>query len=86
MAAEGRSLSLRGAGDRWGRDSYDGDDAWRKELGRGIGTAMIGPAGERQVPMASVCHDGRHTRAAGRCGLGAVMGSKMLKGVVVMEG
>ena len=86
LVIDGQSLSLRDAGDMWGRDYYDCDEALRKELGKGIGTAMIGPAGERQVPMASVCHDGRHTRAAGRCGLGAVMGSKMLKGVVVMEG
>jgi len=86
LVIDGESLSLRDARDMWGRDYYDCDAALRKELGKGIGTAMIGPAGEKQVPMASVCHDGRHTRAAGRCGLGAVMGSKMLKGVVVLAG
>src|SRR3990170_3133023 len=43
--------------------------------------ASIGPAGENRVLMASVMAD--KTRAAGRCGLGAVMGSKNLKAVAV---
>jgi aldehyde:ferredoxin oxidoreductase len=86
LVIDNESVTLRDAGDLWGQDYFDCDEALRKELGKGIGTAMIGPAGEKQVPMASVCHDGRHTRAAGRCGLGAVMGSKKLKGVVVLEG
>lgn len=42
--------------------------------------ACIGPAGERQVPMACIVNE---RRAAGRKGLGAVMGSKNLKAVAV---
>jgi aldehyde:ferredoxin oxidoreductase len=43
--------------------------------------ALIGPAGENMVPMACIRGDEGH--AAGRCGLGAVMGSKNLKALVV---
>ena len=46
--------------------------AWR--------VAAIGPAGERVVRYATVSHDGRH---AGRGGLGAVLGSKWCKAVMV---
>lgn len=46
-------------------------------------SALIGPAGENMVRYACVIHDLRH--AAGRCGMGAVMGSKNLKGIVVLE-
>jgi aldehyde:ferredoxin oxidoreductase len=45
--------------------------------------ACIGPAGEAGVRFASIMHDGRSARAAGRCGLGAVMGRKNLKAIVV---
>jgi aldehyde:ferredoxin oxidoreductase len=43
--------------------------------------ACIGPAGERQVPMACIVNE---RRAAGRKGLGAVMGSKNLKAIAVL--
>jgi aldehyde:ferredoxin oxidoreductase len=43
--------------------------------------ACIGPAGERQVPMASIINE---RRAAGRKGLGAVMGSKNLKAIAIL--
>jgi aldehyde:ferredoxin oxidoreductase len=43
--------------------------------------ALIGPAGENGVPMACIRGDEGH--AAGRCGLGAIMGSKNLKALVV---
>ncbi|MGB9300152.1 MAG: aldehyde ferredoxin oxidoreductase family protein [Anaerolineae bacterium] len=43
--------------------------------------AVIAPAGENKVPMACIRGDEGH--AAGRCGLGAVMGSKNLKALVV---
>jgi aldehyde:ferredoxin oxidoreductase len=46
----------------------------------GVRTAVIGPAGEHGVLFATVSNDGRH---AGRCGAGAVMGSKRLKALAV---
>jgi aldehyde:ferredoxin oxidoreductase len=52
-------------------------------FGRGWSSAAIGPAGERGVRYATISHDGRH---AGRGGLGAVLGAKNLKAVLVKAG
>ena len=71
---EGGNVSIRDASDYWGRDTYDFQEE-RKEDGD---WAVIGPAGENRV-LYSVIVSGK--RIAGRCGLGAVMGSKNLKGV-----
>jgi len=76
-------LEFRDAGSLWGQDTFEAAQSLSRELGRKAQAAVIGPAGERQVPLAAIMHDGSHARAAGRCGLGAVMGSKLLKAVVV---
>lgn len=73
---------VRPADDLWGRDTFASADALRGRHGEKAGVACIGPAGETLSALAAVLHDGRHARAAGRCGLGAVMGSKKLKAVV----
>ncbi len=78
-------VTLQEADRLWGKDIFEADDALKEEFGDDIVTALIGPAGERLVPMAAIGHDGRHTRMAGRCGMGAVMGSKKLKGIVVAK-
>ncbi|MBN1889783.1 MAG: aldehyde ferredoxin oxidoreductase family protein [Thermoflexales bacterium] len=74
---------LRDAGHLWGKaDSYQTQRLIRDELGQARArVACIGPAGENQVPYASIIAD--HGRAAGRTGLGAVMGSKQLKALAV---
>ena len=78
---DGRA-ELRDAGHLWGRTTGEAEDAIRKELGdEKICTALIGQAGENLVRYAAVIND--RNRAAGRTGLGAVMGSKRLKGVAV---
>ncbi|WXG44814.1 MAG: aldehyde ferredoxin oxidoreductase family protein [Promethearchaeati archaeon SRVP18_Atabeyarchaeia-1] len=65
----------------WGKDATETEDALRGDLGdKKIRVACCGPAGERLVRFAAVINDGH--RAAGRCGLGAVMGSKKLKAIV----
>ncbi len=51
-----------------------------KRFGSGWRFAAIGPAGERLVRYATISNEGRH---AGRGGLGAVMGSKLLKAIGV---
>ncbi|MEM2849707.1 MAG: aldehyde ferredoxin oxidoreductase C-terminal domain-containing protein, partial [Candidatus Bathyarchaeia archaeon] len=53
----------------------------KKELGLDVRVASIGPAGENLVKYANIIND--RGRAAGRCGLGAVMGSKNLKALAV---
>jgi len=65
----------------WGSDTFATYDHYSEKY-PGSETACIGIAGERLVRIACVSHDGRDARMAGRCGLGAVMGSKKLKAVV----
>ncbi len=78
-------VELRDAGQIWGKATADAAKALRDELGVGrVRTAMIGPGGERMVRFASVMND--INRAAGRAGVGAVMGSKNLKAVVAYGG
>jgi aldehyde:ferredoxin oxidoreductase len=57
------------------------DELLRRETDPKVKTAVIGPAGERKVLFAAIMND--RDRAAGRAGVGAVMGSKNLKAVAV---
>lgn len=73
---------LRDASSLWGKDSYATQDAIKKDLGDPrICVLCIGPAGEKKVLMSAVMND--EGRAAGRAGVGAVMGSKNLKAIAV---
>jgi len=64
----------------WGKDTWETEDMIREEVGEAQ-ICSIGRAGENGVYFASIIHD--KSRAAGRCGMGAVMGSKLLKAVAV---
>lgn len=79
-------LKLCDAAHLWGKDVFQCDDILSAEFGKNQASAVIGPAGENLVPMACIAHDGRHTRVAGRGGMGAVMGSKKLKAIVIPKG
>ncbi len=73
---------LRNAEHLWGKDTYETEDIIRKELeDPKIKVSCIGQAGENLSFMASIMNDKGH--AAARGGLGAVMGSKLLKAVAV---
>ena len=74
---------LRDASHIWGLDTYETDRAVRDETDRYAVIACIGPAGEKLARIAGIINDGKHGRAAARCGLGAVMGSKLLKAIAV---
>src|SRR6266851_5953053 len=75
-------VQIRDAAALWGKTTSETEDGIRKELGiPGVRVAGIGPAGERLVRFACIIND-KH-RAAGRSGVGAVMGSKNLKAVAV---
>lgn len=76
-------VEIRPAASLWGLDTYVTDELIKGEVGPGAVVACIGPAGERLSLLASVMADGKEGRAAGRCGLGAVMGSKNLKAIAV---
>ena len=77
------NVEIRDAAHLWGLDTYEVDEVLKKELGNNIVTASIGQAGERLVKFAAIMNDGVDGRAAGRTGVGAVMGSKLLKAIVV---
>ncbi len=66
-----------------GLDTIATEAAIRKRCGDAFRIAAIGPAGERLVRFACIMSDGPAARAAGRCGLGASMGSKNLKALAV---
>ncbi|MEW6524318.1 MAG: aldehyde ferredoxin oxidoreductase family protein [Bacillota bacterium] len=70
------------AGEIWGKDTYETYDLVRSRLNdSSYRISCIGPAGEHMVKFALVDCDPH--RQAGRCGAGAVMGSKNLKAVAV---
>jgi aldehyde:ferredoxin oxidoreductase len=75
---EGRA-ELRSATHLWGKDTHQTTDQIMEETDRGAKVACIGPAGERGVLFAGIMND--KDRAAGRSGVGAVMGAKGLKAV-----
>jgi len=76
------SIEIKDASHLLGMDTYETIDAIQKETeDKKLSIAAIGPAGEKQVAIACVVVD-KHS-FAGRCGMGAVMGSKGLKAIVV---
>jgi aldehyde:ferredoxin oxidoreductase len=72
---------LRDAKHLWGLNVYALEEALQAEHGKDAQVACIGTAGERESLLACVINDGG--RAAGRSGLGALMGAKKLKAIVV---
>ncbi|MBI5166916.1 MAG: aldehyde ferredoxin oxidoreductase family protein [candidate division NC10 bacterium] len=79
---DGRA-ELRPADDLWGKDTFDTARAIRRETDFCAKVACIGPAGEKLVKISSIIFEGEHGRAAGRTGMGAVLGSKGLKAIAV---
>jgi aldehyde:ferredoxin oxidoreductase len=74
-------IEVRDAAHLWGKDVFETQAALERELNdRAVQTLCIGPAGEKLVRFATVMTGFKN--AAGRTGLGAVMGSKNLKGIV----
>lgn len=75
-------VEIRDAGHIWGKNVPDTTDALRAETDEDACVACIGPAGEKKVLFASIMNE--MGRAAGRSGVGAVMGAKNLKAVAVV--
>lgn len=81
---EGDKVEFRDAMHVWGRDQFETHDRLRAETDEKAQCASIGPAGENRVKIAGVATGGHsHTRMAARGGMGALMGSKHLKAIVV---
>ncbi len=80
---EDDKIELRDAGDLWGMDNYKVTDLLKQRHGKEKNPKVlsIGPAGENLVKFAAICND--KGDFIGRTGMGAVMGSKKLKALVV---
>jgi aldehyde:ferredoxin oxidoreductase len=75
-------IEIRDAAGIWGKTVSETEDGIREEVGLpDARVTCIGPAGENKVRFAAIMND-KH-RAAGRSGVGAVMGSKNLKAIAV---
>jgi aldehyde:ferredoxin oxidoreductase len=74
-------IELRDASDLWGKSTFAVEKQFKEKLGEEYQVAVIGVGGEHMVPYACINHD--YGRQAGRGGVGAVMGSKKVKAIVV---
>lgn len=79
-------VQLVDAGEYWGMDAIDCEDALqakygKKATGKQCSVALIGPSGENLSLISGVCNE--RGRLAARSGVGAVMGSKKLKAIAV---
>ena len=74
-------VELKSAADLWGLDSYETEKRLKKEHGATTGVLTIGQSGENLCRIATVVS--QEGRAGGRPGMGAVMGSKNLKAVII---
>ncbi|MDD1777165.1 MAG: aldehyde ferredoxin oxidoreductase family protein [Candidatus Helarchaeota archaeon] len=75
------NYELRDATELWGLDTKSTMRELQTKLGADFRISCIGPAGEKQIPLAAIIND--HGRAVGRCGMGAAMGFKKLKAIAV---
>lgn len=74
------------ADDYWGLGVYEAVGKMQQRFGEHVGIACIGPSGERMLHAAGIANtdgDGVPSRYSGRGGLGAVMGSKGLKALIL---
>ncbi len=79
---EDDKISFRPARDLWGKTTRETVALIQQDVGHSdVQVACIGPAGENMVKPACIIVSG--FRAVGRCGLGAIMGSKNLKAIAV---
>ncbi|MCP4605282.1 MAG: aldehyde ferredoxin oxidoreductase, partial [Proteobacteria bacterium] len=76
LSIDNGKAEIKDAGHLWGKDSHDTEDMLQEELGKDTRVTCIGPAGEKLSLISCVINN--KGRAAGRSGLGAVMGSKKL--------
>ncbi|MEM2021465.1 MAG: aldehyde ferredoxin oxidoreductase family protein, partial [Zestosphaera sp.] len=78
---EDESVSVLSADGLWGKTTFETEESLKEIHGRDVGVLSIGPGGENLVKYAVIISQGG--RSGGRPGIGAVMGSKKLKAVVI---
>jgi aldehyde:ferredoxin oxidoreductase len=86
LKIDGKGMSLEPAGDIVGLDNYDACEKLQKRFGSKVGILIIGVAGERlyaNSTIAATDPEGRPCRHAARGGVGAIMGSKHLKAIIL---
>jgi len=81
LAVTSEKPEIFGADRIWGKDCVETEDEMNRIHGKGVRTASVGPAGEKVSLISGIVTD--RGRVAARSGLGAVMGSKRLKAVVL---
>jgi len=84
LVTDDGKAELKGAKDFWNKNTSETTRLIKEELGGKFHVACIGIAGENLVRYAAIINDADRPnwgRAAGRCGMGTVMGSKRLKAV-----
>ncbi|MFA6505808.1 MAG: aldehyde ferredoxin oxidoreductase family protein [Treponemataceae bacterium] len=81
VTIEDDKVEIKDAGDLWGKVVSETTDILEQRHGAKHRVVTIGPAGEKLSLLAAIMND--RWRAAGRSGVGAVMGSKNLKAIVV---
>jgi aldehyde:ferredoxin oxidoreductase len=83
ISIDNEEVELLDADFLWGKDTYEVGDILKEKHGKASVSCCIGPAGEKLSRIAAIMNDGKDARSAARCGVGAVMGSKNLKAIVV---
>jgi aldehyde:ferredoxin oxidoreductase len=80
MVIDDDHVEIKDAAALWGKTSEETEEALKETYGKNASVLNIGPAGENLALLACIINEA--DRAAGRTGVGAVMGSKNLKAVV----
>ncbi len=83
---DSRGAAIEPAGDIVGLDNYEACEKLRERYGEKVGVIITGPAGERLYSNSTVAVtdlEGRPCRHAARGGVGAIMGAKRLKAIVI---
>ncbi len=73
-------IEIKDASDLWGKGTFETSEILKGKLDNLARVACIGPAGENLVKYATIASE---EKAAGRTGMGAVMGSKKLKAIII---
>ena len=81
LLIEDGNIQFKDANGLWGKGSHVAEATLAEKYGHDYSILSIGPAGENLVTMACINSD--YYRQAGRGGIGAVMGSKKLKAIVI---
>jgi len=87
LVVKGGTVKIEDGKALWGKTTLEAYQSVKRKYGATTVFYGIGPAGENLVKFANIMHYSRFApggRASGRCGVGAVMGSKKVKGLVII--